>query len=291
VDFSDENVPAELIAATRRGDVIPLLGAGFSKQAITSVPNWRELLIRLYDYAADQGHISPEERIEIQELVAAGRFLTAAQELRERIPASEFFNLMDDAFADLDVGTSAAYPLLWELHPSLVMTTNYDKLIENSYAKEFAQVPRLFLYDEADGLQRQIQAGRLSSQPPMIFKLHGTIDRPDELILTERDYRRLLYRQPGYRLVLSGLFLTKVVLMLGFSAEDPELLRLLEQSRESLKYQGSPDFALMPKSGSVASRRLRDDFGVRIVPYEPSDDSHPEIVDFLRFLVSVRSTP
>jgi hypothetical protein len=289
MNFSEENVPAELIAAAKRSDVVPLIGAGFSKQADASVPNWTQLLELLYDYAAAQDHITATERTEISRLVEDGRFLMAAQELRERIPDAEFFALMDEAFADIDVGGSSVHRLLWDLKPSLVMTTNYDKLIENSYAKEFGEVPRLFMYDEGDGLQRQIQAGRLNMQPPMIFKLHGTIDRPDETILTEREYRVLLYRQPGYRLVLSGIFLTKVVLMLGFSGDDPELMRLLEQTRESLKYQGSPDFAFMPLvSGSVAARRLRDDFGIRVISYSPSDPSHPELAEFLEFLVAER---
>lgn len=288
MDFSEENVPAELIAAVKRGDVVPLLGAGFSKQSDPSIPNWRELLEKLYSYAADNGHITPEERTEISGLVARGRYLMAAQELRVKIPDSEFFSLMDETFAKADVTPSKAHPLLWALRPSLVMTTNYDRLIENSYAKQFGEVPRLFLYDQSDGLQRQIQGGRLNVQPPMIFKLHGTIDRPDELILTERDYRRLLYRLPGYRLVLSGIFLTKAVLMLGFSGDDPELMRLLEQHSEALKYQASPDYAFMPADGgSVAARRLREDFGVQVIGYVPSP-GHPELVEFLEFLASVR---
>jgi hypothetical protein len=291
MDFSEENVPAELIAAVKRGDVVPLLGAGFSKQADPSLPNWQELLKTIYSYAADNGYITPEERTEISELVKGGRYLMAAQELRGRIPDSEFFSLMDEAFAKSDVTPSKAHPLLWALRPSLVMTTNYDRLIENSYAKEFGEVPRLFLHDQAEALQRQIQGGRLNVQPPMIFKLHGTIDRPDELVLTERDYRRLIYRLPGYRLVLSAIFLTKVVLMLGFSADDPELLRLLEQHSEALKYQASPDYAFMPSEGnSVAAKRLRGDFGVQVIGYVPSP-GHPELVEFLQFLVNVRKTP
>src|SRR4051812_15409091 len=137
MEFSEENVPADLIAAVKRGDVVPLIGAGFSKQADGNIPNWTQLLQRLYEYAADQGHITAAQRTEISELVVAGRYLTAAQELRERIPASEFFSLMDESFGDVDVTPSQVHPLLWALQPALVMTTNYDRLIENSYAKEF----------------------------------------------------------------------------------------------------------------------------------------------------------
>ena len=42
--FDPSVVPSELIAAVRRREVVPLVGAGLSKQSSTDVPNWRELL-------------------------------------------------------------------------------------------------------------------------------------------------------------------------------------------------------------------------------------------------------
>jgi len=122
----------------------------------------------------------------------------------------------------------------------------------------------------------------------VIFKLHGTIDQVDDIILSERDYRKLLYEQPGYRLVLSAIFLTHAVVFLGFSFGDPELRLLLERHRESLKHRSSPDYILLPSESvtSVEKRRLREDFGLQVMTYEATQ-GHPEVHTFVSHLADV----
>ena len=85
--------------------------------------------------------------------------------------------------------------------------------------------------------------------------------------------------------MLSAIFLTKVVLMLGFSFADAELTALTESIRESLKHRSSPDYIVLPKGekGSVERKRLREDFGLEIIEYEPTP-GHPEIEQLLDYL-------
>jgi hypothetical protein len=117
--------------------------------------------------------------------------------------------------------------------------------------------------------------------------LHGSAASPSEAILGEIDYRNLFYREPGYRAVLSAVFITKVVLMVGFSFADPELTVLTESIRDSLKYRTSPDYIVLPKGekGSVEKKRLREDFGLQVIEYEPSP-GHPELQQLLNHLAS-----
>ena len=105
-------------------------------------------------------------------------------------------------------------------------------------------------------------------------------------VLSERDYRELIHRSPGYRIVLSAIFVNYVVLMLGFSLDDPELRLLLETHRESLKYRSSPDFLFLPESGAndIQRGRLREDFGVQVISYEPSN-GHSEVPELINRLV------
>ena len=210
----------------------------------------------------------------------------AAEHLSSVYPGDAWLTFLEDKFRSTGIAASEAHMSLWKLEPSLVITTNYDQLIENSYAKQFGEVPTVMTYRQADVMQRAIQAGRLSQTPPMIFKIHGSIDVPSEVVLTERQYRDLIYRQPGYRLVLSTLFMARVVLMVGFSVDDPELLLLLENHRDALKYQSSPDFAFLDLPvASVKAKRLREDFGIQVVPFEATD-GYPEVGEFIEFLGS-----
>ncbi len=81
---------------------------------------------------------------------------------------------------------SPALRALSELNFPLVITTNFDKLLERAlYA--CGKDPRKLVYSR-DG-QRQTQdypdptAGR-----PFVFKIHGDIDEPESIVITDEDY-------------------------------------------------------------------------------------------------------
>lgn len=284
--FDAKAVPDALIDAARRGDLVPLVGSGMSKQASAEFPNWKELLSDMQDSAVSQRFITKGEAQEVKRLVGRGQYLMAAEHLRSVYPTDGYRTMLERRFNPEGILPSDVHTELLGLKPSLILTTNYDRLIEDAYASQYHRSPTMFTYDSAPTLQRAMQAGRLSpGKEPIIFKLHGTIDVPDSIILTEHDYRELLYRQPGYRMVLSAIFLTRTVLMIGFSLDDPELRLLLESHRESLKYQTSPDYAFLPmkSKNSVVIRRLREDFGVQAIPYRPSP-GHPEVKEFINYL-------
>jgi hypothetical protein len=119
---------------------------------------------------------------------------------------------------------------------------------------------------------------------PLIFKIHGSVDEARDAVFAEKSYRELRYRAQGYRAVLGAIFVTRVVLMLGFSFSDPEIAALMETLRESLDHRSSIDYIVLPKGekGSVEKRRLKEDFGLQTIEYErQSDDSHPELLELI----------
>lgn len=283
--FNPNDVPKPLIKAAKQRTLIPLVGAGFSKQASPRFHSWTGFLQDLNHGALQSGYLKKPEANQINGLLRSGKYLMAAQHLSMAYPADEYLSRLERSFGSAGVAPSPAHTALFDLNPPLIMTTNYDKLLENTYAKIHAEAPTVMTYRNADAMQRAMQSGLFFETRPAIFKLHGSIDDPQSIVLTERDYRNLVYGQPGYRMVVSALFLTRTVLMIGFSAEDPELLLTLENHREALKYQNNPDFAFLPvKKDSVVAKRIRDDFGVQVIPYTPTR-GHREVVEFLKFLV------
>jgi hypothetical protein len=156
---------------------------------------------------------------------------------------------------------------------------------EDAYAQEYRRAPQTVTFRDAPLVQRFLQSHRQWLDRPVIFKIHGSAAAPSDAVLSEIDYRNLLYREPGYRTVMSALFVTKVVLMLGFSFADPELTALTESLRDSLKYRSSPDYIVLPngEKGSVERRRLREDFGLDVIEYEPTE-GHPELQQLVEHL-------
>jgi hypothetical protein len=78
--------------------------------------------------------------------------------------------------------------------------------------------------------------------------------------------------------------------VLGFSFADLELRLLLEEIRESLKHLSHPDYIYLPGAlvGSVETRRLREDFGMQVIPYDATP-GHPEVLAFINLLIAQKT--
>lgn len=283
--FDPNVVPRKLIEAVQQHNLVPFIGAGVSRQAgEDAFPSWWQLLDGLKARAYERGLLDTDEHEEVGQLLTRGQFLMAAEVLRSVFPTDEYHSILDEQFNPYNVRPAEVHRAIFKLKPPIVLTTNYDRLLEDAYANDYGRAPKVLTYRDVGVAQRHMQSGRPQDRP-VVFKIHGTIDEPDSIVLSERDYRDLIYRQPGYRLFLSAIFLTQTVLMLGFSFSDREIMLMLEIVRESLKHPSDPDYIFLAKgsAGPLETRRWREDFGIQVIPYEASP-GHPEVVELLNFL-------
>jgi hypothetical protein len=294
IDLS--RIPDRLKDAAATGTLIPFVGAGISRSAITAdpdaYPTWSKLLKELCAKAYDIGRINPDERAQIDDLVDQGKYLMAAQHLRSTLPQETMDDVFESRFMPPDAKPSPIHRSIIKLQSPLIITTNYDLLLEDAYAQEYRRTPQRLTYKDSSKIQKVLQSHRLWQDRSSIFKIHGSADSPSNAILSEIDYRNLLYREPGYRLVLSAVFVTKVVLMLGFSFDDPELRLLMESLRDSLKYRSHPDYILLERKmhRTVELIRWHDDFGLEAIEYDASPD-HREVLELIDYLATFVPVP
>ncbi|MBK9567645.1 MAG: SIR2 family protein [Saprospiraceae bacterium] len=86
------------------------------------------------------------------------------------------------------------------------------------------------------------------------------------MILTERDYRNIIYNQSGYQSILHAIFSTNSILFLGASLSDPELLLMLGYIH-NIFHGGSPmHYALMANDIVTGTEkdRWKKDFNIEI---------------------------
>jgi hypothetical protein len=284
-------VPERLTEAVATGNLIPFIGAGVSRQAKSGTPNafptWTDLLERLQEVAVKDGYITKNEKKEIGSLVKRGKFLMAAQALKSELPTDVTEHYLTKWYAPSDAEPSPLHLKLFQLRAPMLITTNYDLLLEDAYALEFKKSAPAFTFKDAAVIQHFLQSHRQWTDRPVIFKIHGSVASPSEVVLSEMDYRQLLYREPGYRTVLSAVFVTKVVLMIGFSFADPELAVLTESLREWLKHRSSPDYIVLPtgQKAAVEKKRLREDFGLEVIEYDATP-GHPELTELVEHLAT-----
>ena len=290
-------IPNHLKEAVASGNLVPFIGAGVSRQAKTKglklLPTWIEFMAELTGIARDEGLPADIEK-QIVQLLKDGKFLMAAQELKSRIEAAKLEHYIRTRFTSSGAEPAPIHFALLRLKPHIIMTTNYDVLLEDAYTKKVGKGVQP-ITPENSHIVQQVLKGYQEWAKPLIFKIHGTATDPENVVFAEQDYRDLIYGKPGYRAVLSAVFVSKVVLMLGFSYSDPEVAMVLQTLREGFRKRSSPDYIVLRKGmkGSVERRRLSQDFGLEVIEYEPSegDTELLELVDYLAQSVPRKAKP
>lgn len=273
--------PDNLIRQIRDGRWVLFLGSGVAatccNEAKNSPPTWEQLLASLAEGITDG---SKQERA--YELIGSRRFLAAAEHIRwcyrDAAKDTDFLNRVRDAVrgpADDPFQPSQVYAILLDLQPTIVVTTNYDRLFEIASRSAY---DALCYYDAS--IASNVRKGQ-----PILLKLHGRIDEMRQIVLTRQDYMRLR-REGAHALeTLRSLFHTHTVLFVGYSLEDPDVQLMLEAAG------GDCD----PEAHYLLSRSayepyeietFRNFYGVSVLSYDSANGLEDVLADLRDLVVS-----
>lgn len=273
--------PEELLAAIREKRIAVYVGAGLSVGA--GYLGWIDLLQHLISLAVRLRDVTETHAAELRALVEkkdGNTFLMVAQELSDRLGRERLVDTLSDLYSDDTKHPTANHALLTQIPFDIAITTNYDKLLERSYAKS-GYVPPTYTHSQAPNF-----VDALWKKKFFILKAHGDVDHKTEMILTERDYRDIIFRSAGYQSALSAIFTTKSILFLGASLSDPETRMMLAFLHDAFHGSGARHYALVSKTefSETLASRWRKDYKVELLTYEPTT-GRPEIGAFLTLLI------
>ena len=100
----------------------------------------------------------------------------------------------------------------------VICTTNFDFLLEKQY--EVTPRPCTPIVDE-EQLSVRVSAASVS-----LLKLHGDLNHPKRLVVTEEDYDAFLSRYPLIATHLSNYLITRTAVLVGYSLDDPDFRHL-----------------------------------------------------------------
>jgi len=244
------------------GKVVPFLGAGASfsgrpagaewdDESPTFLPSGSELARRLAEESSFPSD-TPGERHDLAKV--ASYYL-------EAIDRDGLFGRLCELF-DRDYQIGAVHRFLADLEaPLLIITTNYDDLIERAFrekSKPFHLVVHPTDQKELAGsvLWWKPEAAEPEPYPPntlplslketsIIYKMHGSIDRQgkrwDSFVITEEDYVDFLARMIGQSALpkrLMAQFRSARFLFLGYSLSDWNLRVMLKNLKAGLVRSG-----------------------------------------------------
>ncbi|MFQ5632214.1 MAG: SIR2 family protein [bacterium] len=120
----------------------------------------------------------------------------------------------------------------WPIH--VVLTTNYDNLMERAFAMA-GKDPAKEIYNRF-GDQEQIQIDP-NEHTPLVYKLHGSLDHIDSMVITEDNYIdfmiSLIEGNPKVPDFISKIFRTCSILFIGYGLKDWNIRVLLRYFRQA----------------------------------------------------------
>lgn len=133
------------------------------------------------------------------------------------------------------------HELLAQLPFQVYWTTNYDKLIELAL-QDARKVP------DVKYLEKHLRVTR-PDRDVTVYKMHGDVDLAEEATISKDDYERYPRRMDGFVQALSGDFIERTFLFLGFSFTDPNIDYILSRVRANHHGDPRPHYCIMKRVG------------------------------------------
>lgn len=281
--FKPDAIPDTLREAYAHRRCSMYVGAGLSRGA--GLPSWDGLLSELIDHAEKNLPAFRSSIPEYRKLLGdPTKFLMLATELKE-VLLGNFNDYIESKFGDRTLAYTKNHEILVDLKGlRFIITTNYDSLIEDAFIAATAKRIPSYNYRQVGSVQRH-----LLKQEFFVFKAHGDAETVGEgIILTEHDYRKLMFQERAYQSLLATMFTMTTMIFIGASMSDPELKLLLQFISSAFQSDGPPHFAVMAEEdmGKVEMERWRKDFNVQFIPISKASD-YADLTAFLEHLSAI----
>lgn len=183
--------------------IIPLVGAGFSKNAILpdglKMPDWNELGKKIADYISDYEYTNPLDALSLFE---------------SEYSRVKLIEVLAKELHINDIKPSDTYIAFCNLFFETICTTNFDFVIDQTLTQR--NQPYSIIVSE-DRLPIS------TKETTKLIKLHGDFNHPKNMVITEKDYDEFLDNNKILATYVCNLFITKTLFLVGYSFEDNDI--------------------------------------------------------------------
>ena len=211
-----DQLPRPLYEDILHGRWLPVIGAGLSRNARVPYgappPDWSGLAQELRAELSD-----PDETFDAVDVISAYSQEHGRPALVERV--AKLIRVADALPAPVHYA-------LCRLPIDVAITTNFDLLLEEAFrgvrkpCNAVIDEPQLAITNPFPG--------------PTLMKIHGDINRPERLVLTEEDFDAFLLRNPLLSTIVASHYAQRSIVLIGYSLSDPDLRQMLALIRERL---------------------------------------------------------
>lgn len=208
-----------LIEKIKLHEIVPYIGAGMSMLFNDVYPSWGGFLNVTFDE-----FVEPSQKKFFDELNYEDKADFLYKEMGKITFAQHLKEIFGQSYLEKDVSEfldKSIYLLPIIFEKGLVITTNYDKVIEKSYLLHNLVLP------VAHPGHFEALNGALRDNELLLYKIHGDISEPtDSIILTNAQYNSA-YSNPKLIETLKQIYTSKSMLFLGCSIEKDRPIEFL----------------------------------------------------------------
>ena len=216
LDERRQREAARLADHAARGRLVLFIGGGVSRGA--GLPLWDEML----EHLATRAGMPDDERRALAELDPADR----AHVIEKRLKGQSLSDAVVELFSRVR-HHAISHALLAALPLDEIVTTNYDLLFEQ--ASRAAGIPLRILPRQPEPDEQR-----------WVLKMHGSIEQPDDLVLTREDYLRYEEQRAALSGIVQALLITHHMLFVGFALRDDNFHRIADAVRRAMRGQPDP---------------------------------------------------
>ncbi|MCQ4118380.1 SIR2 family NAD-dependent protein deacylase [Rhodococcus tibetensis] len=204
-----DRVPRHLLDELVEGSWLPIIGAGFSRNAVfrdgDPPASWAEL-----------GAALGSDIEGVDDSIGTLEAISAFEQAYGRVALIDRTSSLIRAH---DAGPGPAHVAFARIGFSNVVTTNFDLLLERAY--ERIDKGCLPVVDETQLSTPNRYAG------PRLIKFHGDINHPARMVITEDDYDRFLQVFPLLVTSVTAMLVERTGVLVGYSLDDPDTRQIL----------------------------------------------------------------
>lgn len=262
-----------IVAAQQAGSLIPFIGAGMS--AFCGYKLWGAVLNDLAEFIFNE-----DERQTAINQIHNGDYEEAAQTILDAYPVmlDQLPEIISpnklEACSQEKLQASAVFVLPYLFPKGLVMTTNFDRVLENVYLKHAGRPLEVVTPNQQDLLAQLRQNQSLG-----LFKLHGDIGDDtvsmDDLVFTGKQYEEKYADDSPLVQELIRWFENRKLLFLGCSLNVDRTMKVLQDVTKS--QTGIRHFAILSCKKNDIPNRLKELKSHGILPIFYDESNHDAV--------------
>lgn len=259
-------IPKPLLDDFLNNNVIPIVGAGFSKNAQIPVnvimPDWKELGKKIATYISDYEYSNPIDSFSIYE---------------KEFSRSKLIELLSQELHINEIEPSKTYVAFCNIFFDVICTTNFDFLLDDTLLK--LKRPSSIITNE-EKLSVNIK------DATKLIKIHGDFNSPNNMVITEKDYDLFLTHHHLLSTYLSNLFITKTMFLVGYSFDDDDIRNIWQIINDRLGTLKRIAYCVMvdAKKSEISKFERRN---IRVINLPGDKKDYPEILE--KFFIEIKA--